>query len=362
MRYVLYNQIRCAKLQNLLENIYFCTMKNIDELYMQRCLQLAGMAEGHTSPNPTVGAVVVCDGRIIGEGYHRRCGEPHAEVNAIASVRDKSLLSRSTIYVSLEPCSHYGKTPPCCDLIIASNIGRVAVGSLDPFPEVSGRGVRRLREHGIEVVTGVLEQECMWLNRKFMTFHRLHRPYITLKWAQSRDGYIDREREAHEKATLFSTPTTRAWSHRLRTTNDAIVVGTNTVLTDNPSLTARYWSGKNPLRVTFDRHGRIPTCATILDGTTPTLIIKESGNKNTCSLNTLFEQLCKHNIHSLIVEGGRELLQSFIDSNLWDEARIEITPIELNSGVEAPLINGAQAQCNNHNCGHNTLILLNRRL
>ncbi|MBQ5749814.1 MAG: bifunctional diaminohydroxyphosphoribosylaminopyrimidine deaminase/5-amino-6-(5-phosphoribosylamino)uracil reductase RibD [Bacteroidaceae bacterium] len=335
---------------------------NIDELYMQRCLQLAGMAEGHTSPNPMVGAVVVCDGRIIGEGYHRRCGEPHAEVNAIASVHDKSLLSRSTIYVSLEPCSHYGKTPPCCDLIIASRIPRVVVGCLDPFPEVSGRGVRRLRDNGIEVITGILEQECWWLNRKFMTFHSLHRPYITLKWAQSSDGYIDREREAHEKATIFSTPTTRAWSHRLRATNDAIIVGTNTVITDNPSLTTRYWSGKNPLRITIDRHGRIPACATILDGSTPTLVINEECNGNTenATIDTLFNYLRERNIHSLIVEGGRELLQTFIDSNMWDEARIEITPTTLGNGIKAPRINGREQNRLHHNPEHYTHILLNR--
>ncbi len=334
---------------------------NIDELYMQRCLQLAGMAEGHTSPNPMVGAVVVCDGLIIGEGYHRRCGEPHAEVNAIASVHDKSLLSRSTIYVSLEPCSHYGKTPPCCDLIIASRIPRVVVGCLDPFPEVSGRGVKRLRDNGIEVITGILEQECWWLNRKFMTFHSLHRPYITLKWAQSSDGYIDRKREAHEKATLFSTSTTQVWSHRLRATNDAIAVGTNTVLTDNPSLTVRYWSGKNPLRVTLDRHGRIPSSATILDGTTPSIIIKDcdSSAGDEASLHTLIQTLREHNIQSLIVEGGRELLQSFIDNNLWDEARIETTPIELNNGIAAPHIDGQTIAYNNHRPGHNTLVLRN---
>lgn len=335
---------------------------NIDELYMQRCLQLAGMAEGHTSPNPMVGAVVVCDGRIIGEGYHRRCGEAHAEVNAIASVHDKSLLSRSTIYVSLEPCSHYGKTSPCCDLIINSKIPRVVVGCLDPFPEVSGRGVRRLRDNGIEVITGVLEQECLWLNRKFMTFHNLHRPYITLKWAQSSDGYIDRVREAHEKATIFSTPTTRAWSHRLRATNDAIIVGTNTVITDNPSLTTRYWCGKNPLRITIDRHGRIPACATIFDSSTPTLVIKEECNNTTqaTSINTLFNCLRERNIHSLIVEGGRELLQTFIDNNLWDEARIEITPATLGVGIKAPHINGSKLKTLNHAPGHNTHILLNR--
>lgn len=343
---------------------------NIDEMYMQRCLQLAAMAEGHTSPNPMVGAVVVCEGRIIGEGYHRRCGEAHAEVNAIAAVKDKSKLRQSTIYVSLEPCSHYGKTPPCCDLIIASGIPRVVVGCLDPFPQVSGRGVKRLRDNGIEVVTGVLEKECQWLNRKFITFHLQHRPYITLKWAQSSDGYIDRMRNADEPATQFSTPTTRSWSHRLRTTNDAIAVGTNTVVTDNPSLTARYWSGNNPLRVTIDRHHRIPPHATILDNSTPTLIItQEDIEKYICdnttphatpSIDTLINKLNSNNIQSLIVEGGRELLQSFIDNNLWDEARIEITPLELKNGIAAPHIQGEIATIFNHNHSHHTYIMYNR--
>lgn len=341
---------------------------NIDELYMQRCLQLASMAEGHTSPNPMVGAVVVHNGRIIGEGYHHKCGEPHAEVNAIASVCDKSLLSQSTIYVSLEPCSHYGKTPPCCDLIIASGIPRVVVGCLDPFPEVSGRGVKRLRDHGIEVITEVLRDECLWLNRKFMTFHSKGRPYITLKWAQSIDGYIDRERAAHEHPTQFSTPITRAWSHRLRATNDAILVGTNTVIADNPSLTTRYWSGNNPLRITIDRNGRIPACAAILDGSTPSLLIGDNSElqqsiklyDKTSTIEAVIQCLKERNIHSLIVEGGSRLLQSFIDSGLWDEARIETSPIMLHSGIAAPRINGEEMLIFATEPHHDTRIILNR--
>ena len=335
---------------------------------MQRCLQLARMAEGNTSPNPMVGAVIVCDNRIIGEGYHRRCGEPHAEVNAVASVRDKSLLSRSTIYVSLEPCSHYGKTPPCCDLIISSGIPRVVIGCLDPFPQVSGRGVKRLRDNGIDVTTNVLQEECLWLNRKFMTFQQKQRPYITLKWAQSSDGYIDRERQPHEHATQFSTPTTRAWSHRLRATNDAIIVGTNTVIADNPSLTTRYWHGKNPLRITIDRHHRIPANCTICDGTATTLLIGRNNTPTHCETipcnnitpHEIANILYHSNIQSLIVEGGRELLQSFIDTNLWDEARIETTPSRLTSGIKAPHINGEILQISHHNPAHFTCLLYNR--
>lgn len=343
---------------------------NIDELYMQRCLQLASMAQGHTSPNPMVGAVVVCDGRIIGEGYHRRCGEAHAEVNAINSVVDKSLLSRSTIYVSLEPCSHYGKTPPCCDLIINSGIPRVVVGCLDPFPQVCGRGVNKLQTHGIDVTTNILEEECKWLNRKFITFQQKGRPYITLKWAQSSDGFIDRIRSNEEPPTQFSSPTSRSWSHRLRATNDAIMVGTNTVITDNPSLTTRYWSGKNPLRITIDRRGRIPTHSALLDGTTATLLLGQ--NKATdkvditalpsdrSSIEVLMTELHTRNIQSLIVEGGTQLLQSFIDSNLWDEARIETSPIQLQRGITAPHINGEEMQINRYAHQHFTRILRNR--
>ncbi len=338
---------------------------NIDERYMQRCLQLAAMADGHTSPNPMVGAVIVCNGKIIGEGYHRQCGGPHAEVNAIASVRNKSLLRQSTIYVSLEPCSHHGKTPPCCDLIIASGIPRVVVGCLDPFPQVSGRGVKRLQENGIEVITNVLQEECWWLNRKFMTYHGKGRPYVTLKWAQSSDHYIDRVRAPHESPTLFSTTTTRIWAHKLRATNDAIMVGTNTIITDNPSLTTRYWSGKNPIRITIDRHHRIPAQAAILDGTTPTIVIGKdyiSDPLSSCSGYTpqdILSYLSSQNIHSIIIEGGSELLQSFIDSNLWDEAHIETTAITLHKGIVAPCIKGKEMQKLTHCHNHYTSILIN---
>ncbi len=337
---------------------------NIDELYMRRSLQLAALAEGHTSPNPMVGAVVVYEGRIIGEGYHRRCGEPHAEVNAIASVKDKSLLEHATIYVTLEPCSHYGKTPPCCDLIIDSHIPRVVVGCLDPFPQVSGRGIARLREHNIDVTTGVLQEECIRLNKKFITFHSQQRPYITLKWAQSSDGYIDRERLPAEPPTHFSTPITRSWAHRLRATNNAIMVGTNTVLCDNPSLTTRHWTGANPLRITIDRNKRIPPHAAILDGSTPTLLIGETSatavetiTLEEYSLETLMQELYKQNIQSLIVEGGSCLLQSFIDHSLWDEAHIETTPATLLKGVAAPTLTGHVAKQYKHYPQHTTTIL-----
>ena len=218
--------------------------------YMRRCLQLAACGRGRVSPNPMVGAVIVCDGKIVGEGYHRQFGGPHAEVNAVASMRDPECLSRSTLYVSLEPCSHYGKTPPCSRLIIEKKIPRVVVGCLDPFPSVSGRGVAMLREAGVEVVTGVLEAECRALNAAFMTAHERQRPYVVLKWAQSRDGFIDRRRRPEEAPCRFSDAQTSLFVHRLRAGCDAILVGARTAWLDNPTLTLRLWPGRrSPLRV-----------------------------------------------------------------------------------------------------------------
>lgn len=341
------------------------------EFYMRRCLQLAALAQGHTSPNPMVGAVIVCDGRIIGEGYHRCCGEVHAEVNAIHSVRDKSLLTKSTLYVSLEPCSHYGKTPPCCELIISCHIPRVVVGCADPFPQVSGRGIGRLREQGIEVITGILEEECRALNSTFMTFQEKHRPYIILKWAQSTDGFIDRLRPDSEPPVRLSDEVTRMWAHRLRAKCDAILVGTRTAIADNPSLTTRYWSGSNPLRIAIDRNGTIPAQARILDGTAHTLILGRCNSTSPTieviplppdsdAIETLIPELARRKVQSLLVEGGARLLQSFIDAGLWDEARIETAPMLLHEGIAAPHIEGRKMQINVHSPGRYTTILTRR--
>ena len=242
-------------------------MVEVEEKYMARCIELAKGGRGNVSPNPMVGAVVVHKGRIIGEGFHRKCGEAHAEVNAIASVKDESLLKDSTIYVSLEPCSHYGKTPPCAELIIRKGIPRVVVGCLDPFPEVSGRGVRMLREAGVEVVTDVMEEEARALNKAFMTLQTKGRPYIILKWAQSEDGFIDRLRmDVLEPVTVV---------HKLRSEVAAIMVGTRTALLDNPSLNVRHWSGNSPVRVVLDRRLVIPDSYRLLDGSLRTLIFTE---------------------------------------------------------------------------------------
>ncbi|MBO7136985.1 MAG: bifunctional diaminohydroxyphosphoribosylaminopyrimidine deaminase/5-amino-6-(5-phosphoribosylamino)uracil reductase RibD [Bacteroidaceae bacterium] len=314
--------------------------------YMRRCIQLARCGEAGAAPNPMVGAVVVCDGRIIGEGYHRRCGGPHAEVNAIGSVREKHLLSRSTIYVSLEPCAHFGKTPPCTDLIISSGIPRVVVGCADLYAKVNGLGIKKLQDAGCEVVVGVLEQECRDLNRRFFTFHQQHRPWITLKWAQSKDGFIDRLRKEGEEPTRFSNALTQMLVHRLRARHQAILVGTRTALLDNPTLTTRYWSGPNPLRLTIDRRGILPPTLHLLDGSTPTIVYTHE------SLREILTDLYGRGIQSLLVEGGAQLLQSFIDEGLWDEARIETAPLRLGQGVAAPHLADSQLESQHIYGGH----------
>jgi len=288
-----------------------------DELYMRRCLQLAANGIHGARPNPMVGAVIVVPesngedvrttGRIIGEGYHVRCGEGHAEVNAFASVKpeDESLLKDATIYVSLEPCAHYGKTPPCAELIIRKGVRRVVVGCIDPFAKVQGRGVEMIRKAGIEVTVGVLEEECQWLNRRFFTYHSKHRPYIILKWAQTANGYID----DHGQALQISNEQTQMLSHQLRAEEDAILVGHTTDIREHPQLTVRHWYGPNPKRIVLS-HGR--------------------------SLTQFTDDLYQHHIQSLIVEGGRQTLKSFIEAGLWDEIRVETAPMIVGDGTKAP--------------------------
>ena len=303
---------------------------NYELKYMRRCIQLAKCGAVGAPPNPMVGAVIVHNGKIIGEGYHRRCGGLHAEVNAIRSVQDESLLQDSTIYVSLEPCSHYGKTPPCADLIIEKRIPRVVVGCMDPFAKVNGQGIRKLCDAGIEVEVGVLEKECLELNRRFITFHQQHRPWVMLKWAQSEDGFMDAERGSDAEPVKFSSTFTQTLVHQLRAMNQAIMVGTKTVLMDNPTLTTRLWDGPDALRVTIDRKGVLPESVHLKDGKVPTVIYNHG------DLKEILGDLYKRGVQSLMVEGGAQLLQHFIDEGLWDEARIEIAPFSLNGGVSAP--------------------------
>ena len=305
-----------------------------DYLFMHRCIQLALNGREGSRPNPMVGALIVAsDGSIIGEGYHVRCGEGHAEVNAFASVKpeDEHLLSQSTIYVSLEPCAHYGKTPPCCDLIIRKGVKRVVVGCVDLFSEVQGRGIERIREAGIEVTVGVLEHECRWLNRRFFTFHEKKRPYIILKWAQTSDGFIDN----NGHALAISTPFTKMLVHQLRAEEDAILVGRVTNEREHPRLDVREWSGRSPVRFVLSH---------------------ENGMEKI--LNECYER----KLQSLIVEGGRKTLQSFIDSDLWDEIRVETSAQSLlqdgetkNGSTSAPMI-PQNAICYRTECFDNNTI------
>lgn len=318
-----------------------------DEKYIKRCIELASNGLCNAAPNPMVGAVIVCNDRIIGEGYHACCGKGHAEVNAIASVKERELLKDSTIYVSLEPCSHYGKTPPCADLIIRTGIPRVVVGCVDPFSKVSGRGIQRLRDAGVEVKVGVLEEECKALIRRFVTFNLKKRPYITLKWAESADGFIDIYREGGQ-AEILSTPITSIYVHKQRAEHKAILVGRRTALLDNPSLTTRNWYGKNPLRLVIDRRLSLPTNLKLFDGQTETIVFteKEAENRHnliyirldfaTDILPKILDYLYERKIQSVLVEGGSTLLQSFIDSELWDEIFVEHASKSLRNGVKSP--------------------------
>lgn len=329
-----------------------------DELYMRRCLQLAACGAGSTSPNPMVGAVIVCDGRIIGEGYHIRAGEPHAEVNAVNSVKAKDipLLSRSTIYVSLEPCSHYGKTPPCCDLIISRGIPRVVIATTDFNAQVNGGGIARMRDAGIEVVVGVLESESRRLNRAFFTYHTCKRPAVTLKWAQSADGFIDGLRDGGTPVR-FSNGVSQVAVHKIRAMHDAIIVGTRTAMLDNPSLDIRHWAGRAPLRLVIDRKGKLPASLKLFDGSLPTVCFTDAdvvlcnGKKveqvlldfSSDIIPQILDYLYKRGIGSLLVEGGASLLDSFISSGAWDVARVETNhSITLSGGVAAPSLNNAR--------------------
>lgn len=322
-------------------------MVKIQEKYIKRCLELAKNGLGQTYPNPLVGSVIVYDNKIIGEGWHRKAGEPHAEVHAIQSVKDKSLLIKSTIYVSLEPCSHFGKTPPCSDLIIEKNIPNVVVGTLDPNPKVSGNGIRKLVEAGKKVTIGILEAECYELNKRFFTFHNKKRPYIILKWAESKDGFIAPLTKTEQKPVWITNAYSRQLVHKWRGEEQAILVGTQTAVDDNPSLTVRDWTGKNPVRIVLDQNNRISKESHIFDIQAKTVVLSnEEVNFNKKVASQIVAILYSKNIQSVIVEGGRQVLQTFIDENLWDEARVFRGNICLNEGIKAPnlVLNNKQKQ------------------
>ncbi len=319
---------------------------------MQRCLQLASNGLGNVAPNPMVGCVVVHDDKIIGEGFHANNGEAHAEVNAINSVKDRSVLKDATLYVSLEPCAHHGKTPPCSDLIIESGIKKVVIASNDTNPLVLGKGIEKLKRAGVEVISGVLEKEARELNKRFFTFHEKKRPYIILKWAQTADGFIDRKRKDNDQQALqISNEHSKRLLHKWRSEEQAIMVGTNTARLDNPRLDVRLVSGKNPLRIVLDKNLVLAESLNLFDASQPTLVFTSKKKTNQINLEFTTIDFEKHVLHqvlnvlyekqiqSVIVEGGSKLLQSFIDENLWDEARVFISETFIGNGIAAPKLN-----------------------
>ena len=329
-----------------------------DEKFMHRCLQLARKGEGFAKPNPMVGAVIVHDGKIIGEGYHRQFGEAHAEVNAVCSVKNPEWLSSSTLYVSLEPCAHHGKTPPCTQLIIKMKIPRVVVAVSDPNPNVAGKGIEMMRAAGIEVTVGVLEKEAEELNRAFFVNQLYKRPYVILKWAQSSDGFIDHHRilEEEKEPAQISNELTPTLVHKLRTRVQGIMVGTNTALLDNPKLNARKWFGNNPTRIVIDREAKIPPNAAIFNNDAPVIVFTQSDyplrksnvkaiviDFNRDTNRQILNHLYAEKIHSVLIEGGARLLSGFIEKRMWDEAFVEVSEKNLCAGVKAPEINQINA-------------------
>ena len=326
---------------------YFCGL-TIHESYMHRCLQLAKLGGGTVAPNPMVGAVLVYKNSIIGEGYHQQYGQAHAEVNCINYVKatDQSLIEKSTLYVSLEPCAHYGKTPPCADLIIKNKIPNVVIGCGDSYTGVDGKGIQKLQQAGIKVVTGILGKDALELNKRFFTFHTKHRPYIILKWAQSADGKIANE---DFSAVKISSEITNRLVHKWRSEEAAILIGTNTALHDNPSLTNRLWQGNNPIRLVIDRQIKLPAFLYIFDGAVKTIVFNQVKNEEQPNvifykltagedmLAGLLNALHQLNIQSVLVEGGAVLLKSFIDKNYWDEARVITNKqLTIGDGINAP--------------------------
>lgn len=326
-------------------------MTNSDDIYMKRCIQLAQIGQGNVSPNPMVGAVVVYQNKIVGEGYHKQYGEAHAEVNALKNVPD-NILPDCTLYVNLEPCSHHGKTPPCADLIISKGIKRVVIGTLDPFEKVSGNGIRKLQNAGIETSLNHCVEQCNNLNKRFFTNVIKKRPFIILKYAQTSNGFIGRTENSTNESRLISNEYSQRLTHRWRTEESSILVGTRTALIDNPHLDARFYAGNPPIRIIIDSEMKIPFKHHIYDSSQPTIIFKK-GSKTPKIDNVefvdyieqginflpfLLQELFKRNIQSILVEGGTKTLQSFIDSGLWDEARIYTAAFEWTDGIKAPTL------------------------
>lgn len=319
-----------------------------DEIFMLRCLQLAKNGLGSTYPNPLVGSVIVHQNEIIGEGWHQKSGLAHAEVNAINSVKNKDLLKESTLYVNLEPCSHFGKTPPCADLIIKHNIKKVVVGCIDTFSEISGRGIQKLQNAGIEVVTGVLEEKCKEINKRFFTFHNKKRPFIVLKWAETPNGYFAPFKKQNQSPFWISNEFSIQKTHQLRSEEQAILVGKNTIFSDNPSLTTRFWQGNSPIRLIIDKKLEIPTHFNVYNDEVLTIFFNKNKKEEKNNIifeildfekpifNQILDYLYQKNIQSLIVEGGAYLLNDIIKKNLWDEAMVFVGENHLQEGIKAP--------------------------
>jgi diaminohydroxyphosphoribosylaminopyrimidine deaminase/5-amino-6-(5-phosphoribosylamino)uracil reductase len=322
---------------------------------MQRCLDLARLAGPAVFPNPMVGCVIVAKGKVIGEGYHRKYGHAHAEVNAIEAVEDKEKLKGSTLYVSLEPCFHHGKTPPCVELIIRSGIQRIVIGCTDPNPKVAGKSIQKLKSLGREVSSGVLEKEAIALNKRFFTFQLKQRPFIVLKWAQSKDGYMDRIRSQNEKGVHWiSQPETKTLVHQWRSEEHAILIGRKTAEVDNPSLTVREVSGQSPVRVVIDSNLQLGENNAVFQGTTPTIVLNKNrsevvGNMTLLKMQdihvkSILNELYQLGICSLMVEGGSRTLHHFIFQNIWDEARVIVGKDSLHDGLKAPLLSAIPAR------------------
>ena len=319
--------------------------------FMQRCLDLALMGNGSVAPNPMVGCVIVHAGKIIGEGYHKEFGGSHAEVNAIASVSNKTLLPESTVFVSLEPCAHHGKTPPCSDLLVHNKVKEVIIATLDTYSEVAGKGIDHLKKNGIHVETGILEKEARELNKRFFTFHEKKRPYVILKWAQTKNGFIDQARSNGEKGIFWITsPETKVLVHKWRSEEQAILVGKTTILNDDPELTVRAISGKNPVRIIIDPNCEVSLDHKVFSKDAESIVLnrmkeEEIGNvkylkTEDLSILSILDRIWGQNIQSVFVEGGRATLQQFIDSGLFDEIRVLVGNTELSKGLEAPIVKG----------------------
>ena len=324
----------------------------MDQRYMKRALELAELGRGNVSPNPMVGCVIVRDEKIIGEGYHQNFGEPHAEVNAVNSVENQEFLREATVYVTLEPCAHWGKTPPCANLLVEKKVKKVVIAALDSNPLVGGKGIQLLENAGIEVETGVLEKEARWQNRRFFTQIEKHRPYVILKWAQTQDGFVARE---NFSSKWISGSQSRQLVHKWRAEEDAILVGKNTAQYDNPSLNVRDWVGKNPVRIVLDSNLELPENLNLFDQSIPTICYNSKKSETQENLNfvnlgeqfsmyDMLKDLHSRKIQSLIVEGGTKVLSQFIENSLWDEARVFSGKVKFGTGISAPILNQKPAE------------------